>query len=55
MATEFVNQDGSYDKSVKDGNTQSSKKFGGHVGKTTDSLPKPSQKAGKTTDTGFKR
>ena len=55
MATEFVNQDGSYDKSVKDGNTQASNKFGGHNGKTTDSLPKPSQSSGKTTDPGFKR
>ena len=55
MATEFVNQDGSYDKSTKDGNTQASNKFGGHNGKTTDNGSKPSQSINKPTDSGFKR
>ena len=56
MATEYVNQDGSYDKKVPDGGDgQSKAKFGNHNGKTTDNLPKPSQKSGSTSDPGFKR
>lgn len=51
MATDFVQEDGSYNKSVPDDQGgQNKAKFGNFNGKTTDNLPKPSQKSGTTTD-----
>jgi len=53
MAIKFVNEDGSYDKTVHDsGDAQSKAKFSNPINKPKDDLKKPSQKANPVKDSG---